>query len=349
MSKRIDYWDNMKAVLIFLVVLGHVILPVRENNDVLSVLFYTIYLFHMPAFVFVAGFFSKNYVKKGTHNVNKLFGFVGLYIIFKLILYTIDLGLGHDDVVFSLFYEPGAPWYLLAMFWWYVLLPLFAKLRRPVCIIITTVLALLIGVEDGIDSTLVMSRTLIYFPFFMLGYYFDGSIINKIGNKAKVIGTMGIVAVVAVVAYAKDAILYVEPMIFGDKGYFMVEDKVEIGQPILIRFILMITALAMIALVMLVIPKRKTVVSTIGRRTLSIYIVHKILLEILKEYHIYDTIQLSGWTLVIFCLTASVILTFVSGLKIFDVSINKIFKLGKNAKIEKGDQYEKNKRYSTGV
>lgn len=64
MSKRIDYWDNMKAVLIFLVVLGHVILPVRENNDVLSVLFYTIYLFHMPAFVFVAGFFSKNYVKK---------------------------------------------------------------------------------------------------------------------------------------------------------------------------------------------------------------------------------------------------------------------------------------------
>ena len=89
--------------------------------------------------------------------------------------------------------------------------------------------------------------------------------------------------------------------------------------------------------------------SKIGRRTLSIYIVHKILLEILKEYHIYDTMQISDWALVLFCLTASVLLTFVSGLKIFDVTINKIFKLGKKAKIEKGDQYEKNKRYSTGV
>ena len=55
-SNRIAYWDNLKAILIFLVVLGHI---VPECGAITYWLRFAIYTFHMPAFVFVSGFFSK--------------------------------------------------------------------------------------------------------------------------------------------------------------------------------------------------------------------------------------------------------------------------------------------------
>ena len=48
MNKERDYFfDNLKAVLIFLVVLGHFLLPIRGDNP-LVVVKRLIYVFHMP-------------------------------------------------------------------------------------------------------------------------------------------------------------------------------------------------------------------------------------------------------------------------------------------------------------
>lgn len=55
MNKERDYFfDNLKAVLIFLVVLGHFLLPIRGDNP-LVVVKRLIYVFHMPLFVFISG------------------------------------------------------------------------------------------------------------------------------------------------------------------------------------------------------------------------------------------------------------------------------------------------------
>ena len=63
MNKHRDpYWDNLKFVLICLVVLGHFLLPVKPKGQLARTAFYWIYLFHMQAFVFVSGFTSKSYV-----------------------------------------------------------------------------------------------------------------------------------------------------------------------------------------------------------------------------------------------------------------------------------------------
>ena len=59
MNKERDYFfDNLKAVLIFLVVLGHFLLPIH-GESVLVVVKRLIYVFHMPLFVFVSGYFAK--------------------------------------------------------------------------------------------------------------------------------------------------------------------------------------------------------------------------------------------------------------------------------------------------
>ena len=53
-----DYlWDNIKAVLIFFVVAGHVLEMSKLHTGLAVFADNFIYSFHMPAFVFVSGYF----------------------------------------------------------------------------------------------------------------------------------------------------------------------------------------------------------------------------------------------------------------------------------------------------
>ena len=51
---RNDYFDNIKSVLITLVVIGHFLLPL-ESTRLKDGLVNVIYLFHMPMFIMVSG------------------------------------------------------------------------------------------------------------------------------------------------------------------------------------------------------------------------------------------------------------------------------------------------------
>ena len=58
-NSRSAYWDNIKGFLIILVVFAHCLFNLQNsplNNAVVD----AIYMFHMPAFVFVSGYFSKS-------------------------------------------------------------------------------------------------------------------------------------------------------------------------------------------------------------------------------------------------------------------------------------------------
>lgn len=65
MSTRNAYFDNAKFVLIFLVVFGHMISPYRTDSEGMLSIYHFIFIFHMPVFILLAGYFSKNFHKKG--------------------------------------------------------------------------------------------------------------------------------------------------------------------------------------------------------------------------------------------------------------------------------------------
>ena len=59
-TKERDYlFDNYKAILIILVVVGHFIEVASEDNVGMQMLKWMIFSFHMPAFIFISGYFSK--------------------------------------------------------------------------------------------------------------------------------------------------------------------------------------------------------------------------------------------------------------------------------------------------
>lgn len=65
LKQRVAYYDNLKGILIVLVVVGHLLEPVAVSANMTTMQFVDfIYLFHMPLFIFVSGLFCKSICKK---------------------------------------------------------------------------------------------------------------------------------------------------------------------------------------------------------------------------------------------------------------------------------------------
>lgn len=110
---RLLYIDNLKGILILLVVFGHCIqnaLPDFDNN----LLFRFIYSFHMPLFMFVSGFVSyKNEYKRGS--ITKRF----MQLVIPFLAWGIfgDLLTGQTLTTDWLIQPDKGLWFLWVLFW----------------------------------------------------------------------------------------------------------------------------------------------------------------------------------------------------------------------------------------
>lgn len=306
-TQRIAYWDNLKAFLIFLVVLGHFLLPEKmQNGNIVEAFYRWIYLFHMPAFVFVSGFFAKSYVKRGGSDTNVLIGFLFLYVLFVMALTTIKSIFARSLVSPELFATTSAQWYLLCMFFWYLVIPHFARLRPAVSLIITVVIALLIGMVIPDGSFLSLSRYFVFLPFFLAGYYTSGEWIHKIRPWMT---ALSVLILVTVFIFCLTEIKMLRP-------YFPLQNasdsyarlKLSNTTGIIARLVWYALSTIMIFSVFCIIPKRHTFFTYIGERTLGIYILHRLIREIFRLAGAYKYLG-SGPIFLLSCLIISVVVT----------------------------------------
>ena len=89
MNKRIPYFDNLKFILIYFVVLGHFLAPLRGVIPGVKFIYMIIYVFHMPLFIFILGYFSKSLLKDGKLTNNKIFNYLTLSSTLRLGKYYI--------------------------------------------------------------------------------------------------------------------------------------------------------------------------------------------------------------------------------------------------------------------
>ena len=83
-NNRSLYWDNIKGFLIILVVFAHILYQLKAGSETVNAVVDYIYMFHMPAFVFVSGYFGKS---ERSRNFSDIFKFAFLYFIFISIYY----------------------------------------------------------------------------------------------------------------------------------------------------------------------------------------------------------------------------------------------------------------------
>lgn len=167
MAKRIALFDNIKGVLIILVVAGHFMHPVHNDNLALSAAFDVIYLFHMPLFVFVSGLFAKGAYREGHLNVNRMISFLVLGLAYQAAYLAISGMLTPQRMLLF----TSAPWYLIGMAWWYAATPMLSRLPAPVGLAVSLCASLASGCIDLSNGFLAISRSLAFLPFFSLGYY----------------------------------------------------------------------------------------------------------------------------------------------------------------------------------
>ena len=319
MKERIYYWDNLKCLLIFFVVLGHFLIPVVKHGRSIQIVYYFIYMFHMPAFVFVSGQFAKYYMRKKVPNIQKLFGFFILFVIFKGMMWGVNSLLEGEFVRFDLFSETGAPWYLFAMFIWYIFLPVFAELKAWAALTLAIGSGLILGFADPIGPFLCLSRIIVFFPFFLAGYYFHDQKIQVLTKvKCRCTAVLFLCILLVLIGLKLDIVTDWQALIYGNRPY-MILDNIASGKYVMVvRFLWYLLAFAMTFAVMSLIPQKKVIISYIGSRTLSIYILHRLIRQVFSYYDGYQLISVGGIGLLVFCVVISaIVLWALSGKRTF--------------------------------
>lgn len=318
-SNRIAYWDNLKAILIFLVVFGHFLLPIHSSRGICVNAVYTwIYLFHMPAFIFVSGFFSKKYVTNGANDIRKIIGFIVLYILYSLPTWISTALIAHKSVNF--FSPTSAQWYLLCMALWYIIIPYCAKLKAVPMLIISIAIGLLVGLDINAGAFLSLSRCIVFFPFFLAGFHFDGLCLHTIKSQYKTIALLILlIALISTFLFPEFYNKHIS-ILYADSAY----SSAIIG--VIERAIWYLLSNILVGALLFVIPHRPLPFTYIGQRTLAIYILHRPLRGICRYFGLYDYLN-SDFQALLFCLILSLLLTFLLSEKHISILLNKVFKV----------------------
>jgi len=213
------------------------------------------------------------------------------YIIFVIAIQIVYALCGFRDFSeINFFSQSGAPWYLFAMIVWYLTIPVIRKYKEIPVLIVTVALALIAGYFKNIGDFLCMSRILVFGPFFYLGYYMEQPVLERaFGSKLK--DELG--------------------MVYENISYYELDD---VWEGPFVRLALMIAAFLISWAIMFFVPRGKTCLSVIGQNTMPVYMLHRILRDILMFAGIYDYLGDWGWfaLFVLICLSICVIYLLVN-------------------------------------
>ncbi|MCG2622285.1 acyltransferase family protein [Arthrobacter sp. I2-34] len=306
--------DAAKGVLIVLVVLGHVLEAVASWAIPTTRLPLTaIYLFHMPAFVFLAGVTAK-----ATHLLRRL-GTFAVILLAAQALYLIAVQLLGANRSFSLLVPFWILWFLLAMIWWLLLLPLVQRFPKA-SVAVSVLLAAVAGTVEWVDYTLSLSRTLVFLPFFVVGAAYGKRIlaaVPRLPTSAK----LGAVALGVAAWLLLYELQIKQAWLYGSKPFY----RLDIDDPegIVVRAgLLCIAAVAALGFLSLV-PDRPGVLAALGRRSLAVFLLHGFVVLGLQPYLRTLPEEIGSLPTLAVCLLLTLAIVAVFSIPLFDAAIRR--------------------------
>ena len=279
--------DNIKVVLIFLVVFNHLIaFQLVKVDMVVRYVWYGITIFHMPAFIFISGYLSKK-PQDVLKNVKNL-----------LIPYILGYSLTWYAYIWtgrSMDYELLRPsgtvmWYVLALFAYRLTIEALGKIRFIVPLSI--IFALWAGTRPEFTTYLSSSRIVVFFPLFVAGYLWKSDYTDVV-RKFK--GKWILILVSALLLYAVPNFMIANEIpvdIFRGNHTYQLSGMDDIRLLMyLVSFVMVLTFLALI-------PDVKLPVTFIGRNTMGIYFFHYPIMIVLNGLLLLSIPQmLNVWVL----------------------------------------------------
>lgn len=290
-KKRLSYFDNAKFILIVFVVLAHAISPYKEKSMAADGLWWFLNCFHMPTFIFISGYLSKSFLKKDpAAQIQRIATYVILYLAAQITVAAFEIFILKDKITMSLFYARSSLWFLVCLIGWYVLLPIFGRIKWQYIMPCLFIFALIAGYDKLLNNNFSASRMIVHFPFFMAGYFMTPKFFEFIKKRW--------VKIVSVFVLAGFLALFV--FVIGKSG--MSAAIVTCNTPYkdchlgflpkplwwTARLVFYISAALLATAFLSIIPQKETFFSKLGSRTLAVYILHRFVYLAYQEYEWYN-------------------------------------------------------------
>ena len=270
-EKRDHSLDNLKAILIFLVVFAHLL----EDAAVFEgkvLLYKMIYSFHMPVFIFILGYFAK------FRPLKILLHWVVPYLVLQMVYILFANQVLGENLKYQFHTPYWILWYLMAGVVYQLIIPILnlnPKFLQGLFLLASIIGALAAGYNSSIGYKWSLSRILVFLPWFILGYY---------ARKYKVLEQLKF-------QKAKTSIVGVITLALGiASGWYIYRNKVSnlllwasfnyerCKSTLWLRLMLMIVALIWlifwICLSKLILSRRVPLLTMVGKNTLPVFLLH---------------------------------------------------------------------------
>lgn len=281
-TKREYGFDNIKFILIFLVVFGHFLELSTFPGD--EVIYKLIYLFHIPCLIFISGYFAKFNKKK------IFFSHIPLYIIFQILYIAFEQVAQKPETILQFTTPYWILWYLFSLISYLVLIPVYdvkSTKSRALVLVLAVISGLIAGFDKQIGYFLNLSRFLVFQPFFLMGFYLrqdESKIKEKLPFKSKKIVHILILALCTISLFLIFDKKVTSHMLYGSYPYKNFSEM-------FVRLRLYISGTSFILLFYFVLKpalkKYIPLVSTIGKNTLPVFILHGFILR-MGRYNIVN-------------------------------------------------------------
>ncbi len=261
-----------------LVVLGHLTELMAATSGISGAMhiWTAVYAFHMPAFLFCGGYLSG---KSSRDPITRIPKYILLYVIVQYTGRIILYACGYSSSWGGDLLQPvlGA-WYLLVLIYASIIISFLKHNYRKAALIISVVLGILVRFEPTVSEVGAANRFFVFFPFFLIGYYFDWDSIRGVLARKRT----GLV-ILAAAAEAVVLILYnygilPRKLFSGAAGYASLFPQHMLLGP-LWRLLAYAVSMVLILALLAITPRTGRLLSVIGKNSIYLYIVHIVLIQ----------------------------------------------------------------------
>lgn len=307
MKQRTPLWDNLRFLLITLVVVVHFSDFFTDQSQGYKSLFLFGFSFHMPLFLLISGhFFRPERIR------SKCLFYILTGVLLKLVIYGFTVFTG-SNTSFFLLSDSGIPWYLFVLAIHIVITYLLRDQNRLFVLIASIVVACAAGFDPNIGDQLYLSRAIVFFPFFWAGTMFSDRQLLQLRSKGWPVLCAAVVLAVwiALCVLIPDQIYILRHLMTGRNAYL---SQIRHIGPLLRLLTYLITAAVSLCLLLLMPNRKLPGITKMGSRTIDVYFWHWPVFILLTKYaHVRELFGMGMWGRYVYLIVA-VALTVVLSL-----------------------------------
>ena len=250
-------------------------------------LYLWIFLFHMPAFAFVMGHVSRLAGPSASSPRRLVTRLLLPYLSFNVLYLGLERVLPGREVSVDFSVPYWLTWFLLSVFWWRLLLPVFAQLRFPVATSIG--ISLIAGMAPAVGAPFAASRTLALLPFFVLGATLRTDQVIWRGHRVGRAAGLAVLALAGVVAWQLQEVLASSPTwLYWNVGY--ADQHYDLWSGVAVRGLMIAVGVLLTSAFLLVVPRVRTGYTVLGAFVAYAYLLHGPVVLIYRQTALPDMI-----------------------------------------------------------